>query len=155
MNRPGLPRWLCNTGLLLSGIASTASGFLLQIHYHMGHATSAVGGYGYVVWSRFHQLASFALVLAVAWHLFRNGKPFWALVHRRAAWRKQVMIFTLVFLLALTTASAGVVAFLVFDHRTVERIFVEIHDKIALPLFVLLVLHTWSRRSRLYGRPGH
>jgi hypothetical protein len=146
---PGSRR-LVNWYLLLAGVACVFSGFLVQVHYHMAAATSAVWGHGYAAWGMIHQLASLAFLTGVAWHLSLNWRPLLACFARGRAWRKLGFFVVAIFLPATATALAAFVAFMVFGHRAVEKALVEIHDKLALPLFVLLVLHAWQRRSRLF-----
>jgi hypothetical protein len=145
-------RWLVNSALLLTGIASMFTGFLIQTHYHMGRSTGAVWGCGHAAWAIVHQLASFAFLAAVAWHLSLNWKPLISLCTRRGAWRSLGFFVTMFFLLAAVTALAAWVAFMFLGQRSVEKVLVEIHDKVTIPLSVLLLLHVVKRRARLFRR---
>lgn len=146
-------RWL-NLGLLGTGAVSLVSGFLIQFTYHMHHGvavrgTRLVWGLGYPAWALIHQIAS-ALMLAVAgWHLWLNRKPLLALLKRDGRWRRQAPIFFVLFTLAVITAVVAWTAGKLFDGQVTERALVEIHDKLTIPMSVLLVLHTWQRRARL------
>jgi hypothetical protein len=143
-------RWLVNLYLLLAGLATCFSGFLVQAHYHMGRATSDVWRVGHATWGMIHQLVSFAFLAGIAWHLSLHWRPLLAYCTRQRCWRRLGFSVTAVFLLSTATALAAFIAFMAFGHRTVEKVLVEIHDKVAIPLVVLLVLHTWQRRSRLF-----
>ncbi len=151
-----------NAGLLIAGTASTVSGFLIQICYHMGHAARdarLVWGWGYSTWAWFHRISSIVLLAIVAWHLVLNRKPLLAGLKRTGAWRRQgpilFALFTIASLIALGAWGS--------ESALTERGLVEIHDKLVLPMAVLLVLHVWARRARLVprapkapsnGRPG-
>lgn len=154
-------RRLINIGLLTTGLAALVSGFLIQFCYHMGHqassgasgASSAAGrtvwGWDHATWAVFHQIASALMLAFAAWHLLLNRKPLFATLRRGGAWRgRGPLLFTLFTLAVATSLSAWAVG-AIFDYRFAERAFVEIHDKVVLPMSVLLVLHVWERRTRL------
>jgi hypothetical protein len=154
-----VPRRLVTSALLASGIASTLSGFLIQVHYHMHRATAAVWGYGYATWALVHQLSSVAFLVVVLSHLSLNWKPLLSLVRRRTARRSLGLSVTVLFLLAVVSALAAWGAFLLVGQGTVEKALVEMHDKVTIPFSGLLLLHVWRRRSRLFphgakGRSG-
>lgn len=146
-------RWL-NMGLLATGLATSVSGFLIQFEYHMHHeaaarATRLVWSLGYPAWALVHQIASTLMLGMVVWHLVLNRKPLLALLTRGRAWRRQAPHFFVLFAIAVFAAGAAWGAGKLFDSTPVEGILVEIHDKIAIPMFVLMVIHTWQRRARL------
>lgn len=145
-----------NVSLLVAGLASVVSGFLIQATYHMGHGTWAgrpVWGWAYPTWALFHQISSAALLTFAAWHLYLNRRPLLAILKRNDAWRRKDPILFATFTIAVATALSAWAAAVVFDHHLAERALVEIHDKIVIPMSVLLVLHVWQRRSRLLSRP--
>ena len=150
------PRSSLNFGLLVAGAASLVSGLLIQVSYHMGHRASAgraVWGWDYPTWALFHQISSTALLAFAAWHLYLNRKPLLAILKRNGAWRRQGPILLSTFAAAVTTALLAWAAAFVFDRHLAERALVEIHDKVVIPMSVLLVLHVWQRRSRLLSSP--
>ena len=145
-----------NVGLLVAGTLTLVSGFLIQVSYHLRHAVSAgraVWGWDYPTWALFHQISSAALLAFVAWHLYLNRKPLLAILKRKGAWRRQGPILFVTFTAAVTTALLAWAVAVGFNHHLAERALVEIHDKIVIPMSVLLVLHVWQRRSRLPPRP--
>jgi len=145
-----------NVSLLVAGTASLVSGFLIQVSYHMGHRVSpgrTVWGWDYPTWALFHQIFSAALLAFAVWHLYLNRKPLLATLKRTGAWRRQGPILFATFTAAVTTALLAWAAAVGFDHHLAERALVEIHDKVVIPMSVLLALHVWQRRSRLLSRP--
>jgi len=145
-------RGLLNVGLLVAGTASLPSGFLIQLTYHMGHgvwAGRSVWGWDYPTWALVHQLSSAALLAFAAWHLYLNRKPLLAILKRNGAWRRQGPILFATFAAAVATALLAWAVGHGFNHHFAERALVEIHDKVVLPMSVLLALHVWQRRSRL------
>jgi hypothetical protein len=145
-----------NVSLLVAGTASLVSGFLIQVSYHMGHGVSpgrAVWGWDYPTWALFHQIFSAALLASAAWHLYLNRKPLLAILKRNGAWRRQGPILFSTFAAADTTALLAWATAVGFDHHLAERALVEIHDKVVIPMSVLLVLHVWQRRSRILSHP--
>ncbi len=158
--RSGALRSLLNVGQLVAGVASAVSGFLIQFCYHMGHGASGgvtriVWGWGYATWALFHQLASAAMLAIAVWHLYLNRKPLLALLKRAGAWRRQGPIFFATFAFAALTALAAWTVAGASGNRLAEHGLVEIHDKVVIPMSVLLALHIWQRRSRLLPRTGH
>ncbi len=153
--RPASLRGSINVGLLIAGTASLVSGFLIQATYHMGHGVWAgrtVWGWGRPTWALFHQISSAALLAFAAWHLNLNRKPLLATLRRSDAWRSLGPVLFGTFAAAVTTALVAWAAAVGFDHHLAERAMVEIHDKIVIPMSVLLALHVWQRRSRLLPR---
>jgi hypothetical protein len=146
-------RWL-NIGLLVTGAVSSVSGFLIQFEYHMHHgaaarATRLVWGLGYPAWALVHQIGSALMLGIVVGHLVSNRKPLFARLTRGSAWRRQLPNFVALFALAVITALVGWTAGKLFDSKLIEHTLVEIHDKVVIPMFILMVIHTWQRRVRL------
>ncbi len=142
-----------NLGLFATGVASAASGLLIQARYHIGHGrgpgeAGSVGGWSYPAWALVHQIASGLLLGLVTWHLYLNRKALLAVLTRNGAWRRQGPILVVLFALAVLTALSALSAGISDDH-VVEHRLVEIHDKVVLPVSILLALHVWTRRSRL------
>ncbi len=147
-------RRMLNFGLLGTGLASMVSGLLIQTNYHMHHgfedrSTRIVWGLGYSTWTVIHQVCSALMLVIVAWHLWLNRKPLLALLKRASQWRRQAFIFFALFMFAVVTAVAAWIAGTLLDSKTVERGLVEIHDKLVIPMSVLMVMHTWRRRASL------
>ncbi len=156
--RPGgerARRRFINLTLLMAGTASLVSGFLIQGCYHMQHGAGdgrTVWGWDRPTWAVFHQLSSAVVLAFVAWHLWANRKPLLAILNRPGAWRRQGPLLFAVFAIAVATALSAWIVGAIFASRSTEHALVEIHDKIVLPMSVLLLLHAWKRRSRLLPR---
>jgi hypothetical protein len=147
-------RRLLSIGLLATGVVSSVSGFLIQIEYHMHNgaafrATPLVWGLGYPAWALVHQIGSALMLGIVVGHLTLNRKPLFALLTRGSAWRRQAAHFFALFALAVITAPVAWTAGKLFDSKLIEHTLVEIHDKVVIPMFILMVTHTWRRRARL------
>jgi hypothetical protein len=148
-------RRLINLTLLAAGTASLVSGFLIQGCYHMQHGASdgrTVWGWDRPTWAAIHQLSSMVVLAFVAWHLWVNRTPLLAILKRPGAWRRQGPLLFAAFSIAVATALPAWTVGAVFSSHSTERALVEIHDKIVLPMSVLLLLHVWKRRSRLLPR---
>jgi hypothetical protein len=143
-----------NLGLLVTGAASAVSGFLIQLTYHMHHgvavrASRMVWGLGYPAWAVVHQVSSVLMLAIAVWHIVVNRKPLVAYLTRNGAWRRQAPVLFALFMMAVATALVAWTAGHVFGSASAERTLVEIHDKVVIPMSVLLVMHTWQRRARL------
>jgi hypothetical protein len=93
------------------------------------------------------------MLAIAAWHLYLNRKPLLALLKRNDAWRRQGPILFAAFAAAVLTALVAWAAAAGSGDPSAERALVEIHDKVVIPMSVLLVLHVWQRRFRLLSRP--
>ena len=62
---------------------------------------------------------------------------------------KQLLLFGTLFWTAVLTGLAAWAASFFSPSRYLPRIIIEIHDKLTLGLFVLLVVHVYQRRRRL------
>lgn len=147
-------RRLLNLGLLGTGLLSTVSGFLIQFTYHMHHgaavrATRMVWGLGYPAWAVVHQVSSGLMLILALWHLWLNRKPLLALLKNAGRGRRQGRALFVLFSLAVVTALVAWTAGTLFDGNLVERALVEVHDKIVIPMAILMVMHIWQRRVRL------
>jgi hypothetical protein len=145
-------RWKVNAVMVAAGAATVFSGFLVQVHFHMHRTGGTVWGLDHADWNQVHQLVSFTFLASVVWHLSKNGKAFWATCSPRRSWRRMGFYLAATFGLALVTALLAWGAFLLVGHGGAEHTLVEIHDKVAIPLSVLLLVHGWQRRGRLFRR---
>ena len=150
------PRRLLNVGLLGTGLAVMVSGFLIQVTYHMHHGaavrtTRMVWGLGYSAWAVVHQMGSALMLVLAVGHLWLNRKPLLALLKRASQWRRQSSIFFALFTFAVVTALAAWILGKIFDGMMAERALVEVHDKIVIPMSILMIMHAWQRRERLLG----
>jgi hypothetical protein len=111
--------------------------------------TRLVWGLRYSAWAIIHQVCSALMLVIVAWHLWLNRKPLFAWLKRASQWRRQAPTFFALFTFAVVTAMAAWIAGKLLDSKAVEHALVEIHDRVVIPMSVLMVMHTWRRRARL------
>ena len=129
----------------------------MQIGYHMHHATTKgrlVLGLGYCDWSTLHKLSVILAMLFAAVHIGLHERWYESLLrHRRFGGRKTTIALSVLF---LVTALTG---FLPWGIRAagggeaLRRGFIEVHDKLALVLMVLLAIHV-SKRIRWFTHLG-
>lgn len=144
-----------NLVLLLSGIAMAFSGFLIQFKYHMGHhggidKLAEFWGINYSGWSAVHKISVVFLTVFMVIHSTQHWKWYKAVVRKRLfAKNKEVAILTVVFVLAALAGYIPWVISLLGGSELLRKIFMEIHDKLTLILFVCLVIHI-ARRLKWY-----
>lgn len=144
-------RFSVNLGLFVFAIASVFSGMLLQVNYHIGnHGANAIDGcvfgINYGGWSVIHKMTALVFFMLVIFHFFQHWKWYKAVfVRRLLAKNRQVLILSLVFVL---TAISGLVPWcvgLLDGAEILRKIFIEIHDKLAIVLTLYLILHIIKR----------
>lgn len=143
--------FIVNTGLLISALATVCSGFLIQIHYHMGNhgdinTNNIVWGLNHSQWSLSHKISIVILSSFMAYHFISHLKWFNVIICKNLiAKNRQVFILSFVFIIAAITGYIPWFLKLTDSEETTRKIFIEIHDKIGLVLIVFLVLHTFKR----------
>jgi ferredoxin len=123
--------------LLLSTMALIFTGLSIQIGYHMGnHGHIEVNdtfiGMGYHTWSLMHKTISAIFAVMVTVHIYLQRK---FLKHNRK---------TAIILILTITALTGFLAWCCsFSESTmfVRKALIEIHDKITLILFLVMIVH--------------
>ena len=143
-----------NLGLLFSGSLMAFSGLLMQIHYHIrNHGEidnyDTVLGINYSGWSLVHKISIIVLSFFMIYHIILHWKWYNTIIKKRLISKnKQVIILTIVF---IPVAISGYIPWLIMltgGDTPIRNIFIEIHDKIALILFVFLLLHISKRLKR-------
>lgn len=146
---------MLNISLLIIGIVLAGSGFLLQLNYHMGHhgyiiTTDRVLGLDYYCWSMFHKISSVLFSIIVLMHLYLNYNWMKGVVTKHLTNKhKQVFIFSILFIISAVTGFAAWYFSSIEADELSQKIYIEIHDKITLFLFIFLILHVWKRRKRI------
>jgi hypothetical protein len=142
---------IINLGLLFSGSVMAFSGLLIQINYHMGnHGAIDINyktfGINYLVWSEIHKMVIIIVSIFMIFHMIRHWKWYKIIIKKSLfAKNKQVILLSIIFII---TALTGYIPWLVNitgGEDTTRKMFIEIHDKLALLLFVFLVLHISKR----------
>lgn len=144
-------RFIVNLGLFIFGIITAFSGMLIQIKYHMGnHGNIAINdfvlGLNYHDWSVVHKISIVLLSLFAIYHIYQHRKWYKVVISKRLfAKNQQVLIFSLLFvLLAITGLTPWFIDLLKGDEMQ-RKVFIEIHDKLAIILVVYLMLHIIRR----------
>lgn len=149
-------KWILNYILLLAGISASVSGIVMQIAYHFGNpdditkANRIVLWLDYADWSVVHKIVIVIFVLSVVYHIYVHRKWYKAVLGKPYLCKKnrQVLLFSGLFILSTIT---GLIPWIidVFGMSQFSRIiFIEIHDKISLILFVFILLHAIRRAKR-------
>ncbi len=142
-----------NLCLLVTSIALVSSGFILQFNYHMGNhgqiiTTDTFWGMDYYFWSMFHKVNSLLCSIIVFLHLYVNYKWIKGVITKHLVDKhKQVFIFSSIFFVCAITGFTAWY-FSLEANELSRKLFIEIHDKITLFLFIFLILHIWKRRKR-------
>lgn len=144
-------RFVVNIGLLLFGLASAFSGMLIQINYHIGnHGSNQIPdfvlGMNYHSWSVMHKISIVILSLLMIYHIYQHWKWYKVIVTKKLfAKNQQVLMFSILFILVAVTGLTPWIIDLLNGNEIQRKVFVEIHDKIAIILSIYLVLHIVKR----------
>ncbi len=147
---------IINSGLLLSGLVMIFSGLLIQAEYHMeGHGEidteKIVIGFIYSAWSAIHKTSAIIVLSLMAFHILQHWSWFKSILKKRLFRKnRQVLILTIVFIIVTITGLIPWGIKLSSGNEAIRKAYIEIHDKIALVLFVYLILHI-SKRINYYG----
>lgn len=127
------------------------SGFVIQIKYHMGHHSglvpgNSVPGIGYYNWTNIHKTSIIIFSILMTFHFSTHWKWYKTIIIRKLVQknRLQIILSVVFFLVAIT----GYIAWIIYLSGVSDisrKFFIEIHDKIAILLFVILTLHLTTR----------
>ncbi len=160
--------FIVNNTLIILGIATVISGFVLQFGFHFGHSEPSardlglnssnpldirhfdefklVWGFDYSTWSIMHKTFVVALSLLMIYHFIIHFKWYKQVIIKHLINKnKQVVILTIIFLIvALTGFVPWIIdAFALDSHLRI--MFIEIHDKLTFVLTIFLFLHIFNR----------
>jgi hypothetical protein len=142
-----------NLGLLFLGLIMVFSGLLIQIKYHMGNHGGldfdrAVWGFCHSDWSLIHKISVIIFSFFMVYHIILHWKWFKAVVAKRLITKNKLVIsLSIVFVIVALTGYLPWLIKFSGGNDSLRKVFIEIHDKIALILFVYLILHVSSRIS--------
>lgn len=142
---------IVNLGLLFVGLIMIFSGLLIQIKYHMGHhdttdITNHVLGINYFGWSNIHKISIIFISIIIIFHIIQHWKWYKTIIKKKLfSKNRQVLILTLVFIIVAITGYIPWIIKLKGGDEIIQKTFIEIHDKLALILFVYLILHVTKR----------
>jgi ferredoxin len=158
---------LLNLGLLFFGLAMSLSGFVIQFKYHMGHNQgneTYISGFGidYYNWTNVHKISVIIISVLVSYHFILHWKWYKTIITRKLAARNKLqIILTIVFILVAITGYIPWLIDLTQGSEITRNLFIEIHDKLTILLFVFLSIHVikrlkWFRTTldRLINKTG-
>lgn len=143
--------FIINLGLLIFGTASSFSGMLIQIKYHLGNHESIdinefAFGINYQGWTVIHKFSIVVLSLLMIYHIYRHWKWYKGVITKGLiAKNQQVLIFSLLFIVVAATGLTSWFIDLLIGDQIQRKEFIEIHDKIAIIFSIYLVLHIIKR----------
>jgi len=144
-------RLIINLGLLIFGIATAFSGWLIQIKYHMGNhgnidINQAVMGINYQRWSVIHKISIVALSVVMICHVYLHWKWYKGVITKRLfSKNQQVLILSFIFAIVAITGLTPWFIDLLNGNQMHRKIFIEIHDKLTLLFTIYLILHIIKR----------
>jgi hypothetical protein len=140
-----------NLGLLFLGFIMAFSGLLIQIKYHMGHhggidINNSVLGISYYDWSDIHKISIIFISIFMIFHFVLHWKWYKTIIKKNLITKNiQVITLTIVFILVAITGYIPWLIKLMGGEEITRKTFIEIHDKLALILFMYLILHIIKR----------
>lgn len=136
-----------NFGLFFSGLVMVFSGLLIQIEYHIGNhgridINKAVWGLSHSNWSMIHKIFVIIFSFFMVYHIILHWRWFKTVITKNMITKNKLVItLSIVFLLIALTGFSPWLINLAGGDASIREVFIEIHDKIALILIVLLVFH--------------
>lgn len=163
--------FLINILLIISGLLIIFSGLALQIGFHMGgpgehrdgirgiqsesmqyeqlreiDSSKIVCGLNYSDWATTHKSVIVLFSLLIIYHIYIHWKWYKGVITKRLISKnKQVIILTVLFLLAAVTGFIPWLLDSLGSTSIFRMFFIEIHDKITLVLIVFFILHFIKR----------
>jgi len=140
-----------NLGLLFSGLIMALSGLLIQINYHMGNHcgidnNKVVLGLSHTEWSMIHKISIIIFSFFMVYHIILHWRWFSTVISKNLIGKnKHVITLSIVYLLVTLIGYLSWFINLASGNDSLGKVFIEIHDKIALILLVYLILHISSR----------
>jgi hypothetical protein len=144
-------RFVINLGLLLFGSVMAFSGLLIQFSYHMGNhggidTNNMVLGINYSGWSEIHKAAIIMVSVLMIFHIIQHWEWYKTIVKKHLVTKNlQAITLSIIFIFVAITGYIAWLIRLAEGDDTTRKGFIEIHDKLALILFVYLILHISKR----------
>jgi len=142
---------MINLGLLLMGLVMAFTGLLIQLRYHMGNhggieTDNMVLGFNYFYWSGLHRITIIFISIFMIFHVSLHWIWYRTVIRKKIlAKNRQVITLSIVFILVASTGYIPWLIHLAGGSELTRKIFIEIHDKLAMVLFVYLILHLATR----------
>jgi ferredoxin len=143
--------FIVNIGLFFFAIAVSFSGFVIQFKYHMGHnsglgSDNSVLGIGYYNWTNIHKTSIIIISILLTYHFFMHWRWYKTIIFKKLSSRNKLqMILSIIFILVAITGFIPWIINLSGGSDISRKFIIEIHDKIAILLFILLTIHMTSR----------
>jgi NAD-dependent dihydropyrimidine dehydrogenase PreA subunit len=140
-----------NLNLIIVSAAMIFSGFLLQIGYHMGNhgaipETILYFGLDYSGWSVFHKISIVIFSVLMIFHTVFHWKWYSIVLSKKLISKNiSVLILTTLFVMVALTGYFSWFIHLTNGLEILRKIFIELHDKLTLFLFIFLLLHVAGR----------
>lgn len=141
-----------NLASLVPSLALAASGLILQVGYHMHHLPDSTPALGLDrhEWLALHKIAAVVSLACLEYHC-ANHWSFIVTVTKKQLYRKKMsssIASYFLFILFVPTALTALVSWIFLqDHA--RFMLVEIHDKLALLLVLIFLVHLASRSGRM------
>ena len=133
-----------NVCLLSASSVMVLSGLVIQIYYHMKHLekNELILGSDYFEWSDIHKMSIVIVSFLAISHVVLHWKWYKAVVKKKKYARHHLVVqLTVIFLLVAVTGYLPWLIDIAGGSYTTRKTFIEIHDKLALVLFLHLVIH--------------
>jgi hypothetical protein len=146
---------ITNLGLLLTGSVMALSGLIIQLNYHMGRhgtidQTCSVFGMTYTSWSDTHLVSIVIVSFLAVIHINLHRKWYNRTIQKKLhAGNRLLITLTFVFIAVVATGYIPLFIGVSGGSEVIRKYFIEIHDKIALVLFIFLIVHI-AKRFRWY-----
>lgn len=140
---------LTNVCLLSTSSVMVLSGLVIQIHYHMKHLEKncLILGIDYFEWSDVHKISIVIVSILAIIHIILHWQWYKAVVQKKKYSKHHLVVqLTVVFLLVAITGYLPWLIDMADGSYTTRKTFIEIHDKLALFLFLHIIIHVAKAR---------
>ena len=144
-----------NISLIIFACIMALSGLIIQFNYHIGHhgeidKNIKALGLDYTNWANLHKISIVFVLTFLGFHIYKNINWFKSILKKGLKkGNKQTFWLSIIFVI---TAITGILPWII-DTANSDYIFrkllIEIHDKIALILTILLLIHILQRIKRI------
>lgn len=150
--------YLINIGLLLSGFSMMISGLLIQINFHMGNrgeiaVDDSVLGISYYGWSDIHKVSIVVFSILMIFHIVLHWKWYKTVIRKKLISKNfQQIALSVFFILVAFTGYIPWFIKLMNGSEMLRKVFIEFHDKLAIVLFIYLILHIIKKLKWIFLR---
>ena len=148
LTKKATTNFLVHFGSLIVGLLMIASGLILQINYHLRHHLDSERflSFDYHLWSDFHKISIVLFSVLISAHVLSHFKWYKVVLTKKLISKNtQVLYLTIIFLITGITGYIAWIIDLSDGLYSLRKLFIEIHDKIALILTIYIFLHIIKR----------